>query len=191
MAKLGVLYSATAQSQYVFIQAATKTDGTGATGLSATSTDLIAGYIRERSAFTTFSLTTGTAATAGYATGLFFEVDSTNAKGLYRLDAPDACYTATSTKTVIFLKIATATGGPSAFLSPLEFEFRGATEISAMTGAGVNPHPDVAMQFIYQSVRNRRDSGTATQNLYTDGGSVFATATQSDSGSLFVKGKFG
>lgn len=65
-------------------------DGTSKTGLVFNSSGAVASYIRDKGARTAITLATLTSSSAVHADGGFVEIDSTNAKGLYRFDIPDA-----------------------------------------------------------------------------------------------------
>ena len=65
-------------------------DGTGKTGLTLTDIDLT--YVRDQAASVKNSATAHGAATDAHAGNKVFEVDSTNAPGLYRCDWPDAAF---------------------------------------------------------------------------------------------------
>jgi len=67
-------------------------DGKSKTGLVYNSTGAIASYVRTRGIRTAISLITLAAANSAHSDGGFKEVDGTNAKGLYRLDIPDAAF---------------------------------------------------------------------------------------------------
>lgn len=67
-------------------------NGFSKTGLVYNSTGAIASYVRTRATRTAISLATLAAANSAHSDGGFKEVDGTNAKGLYRLDVPDAAF---------------------------------------------------------------------------------------------------
>ena len=85
---------------FVFPQAATdvtiyfrlrdSTSGLAQTGLLFNSAGASCYYTRPRAAATVITLATLASATVAHADGGFILVDDTNAKGLYRLDVPDA-----------------------------------------------------------------------------------------------------
>ena len=66
--------------------------GKSKTGLIYNSAGAVASYVRARDTRTAITLATLAAADSAYADGGFKEVDGTNAKGLYRLDVPDAAF---------------------------------------------------------------------------------------------------
>ncbi|MDX1409196.1 MAG: hypothetical protein R3330_13710, partial [Saprospiraceae bacterium] len=67
-------------------------DGTSKTGLLYNSSGAVASYVRNGAARSAITLATLASASAAHADGGFIEVDGTNAKGLYRLDVPDAAF---------------------------------------------------------------------------------------------------
>lgn len=66
------------------------TDGSESTGLTITDLDLT--YVRDRAAAVKTDATALAAADSDHADNKAFEVDSTNAPGLYRADFPDAAF---------------------------------------------------------------------------------------------------
>jgi hypothetical protein len=89
MAKLSILAGATSQTINIFIQNSSVTTGAGLTGLAYNSGSLTAYYTFPKTSPVAISLVTQTA-TGAYSSGGFVEIDSTNNKGLYRLDIPNA-----------------------------------------------------------------------------------------------------
>ena len=82
--------ASTDQTVYVHLRASA--DGTSKTALVYNSAGAIASYVRTRGLRTAITLATLAAADSAHADGGFKEVDGTNAKGLYRLDVPDAAF---------------------------------------------------------------------------------------------------
>jgi hypothetical protein len=78
--------------QTVYFHLRDDDDGLSKTGLVYNSAGAIASYIRTRGTRTAISLATLAAADSAHSDGGFKEVDGTNAKGLYRLDVPDAAF---------------------------------------------------------------------------------------------------
>jgi len=78
--------------QTVYFHLRASADGTSKTGLAYNSAGAIASYIRTRGTRTAIALVTLVAADSDHSDGGFIEVDGTNAKGLYRLDIPDAAF---------------------------------------------------------------------------------------------------
>jgi hypothetical protein len=89
MAELSIVAGATSQTINVFIKDSTVTTGAGLTGLVYNSAGLAAYYAFPRQAPVAITLATLAGATAAYASGGFYELDSTHMSGLYRLDLPD------------------------------------------------------------------------------------------------------
>jgi hypothetical protein len=79
----------TDQSILVFIPDSSSTTGAGLTGLTFESSGLVCYYERAGAASVALSLVTQTV-TGAHTDGGFVEIDSTNMKGWYRLDTPDA-----------------------------------------------------------------------------------------------------
>lgn len=74
----------------VYFHLRSTSDGTSKTGLTYNSPGAIASYMRSRGVRTAISLVTLGGPDSAHSDGGFIEVDGTNAKGLYRLDIPDA-----------------------------------------------------------------------------------------------------
>jgi hypothetical protein len=84
----------------VYFHLRDSSDGTSKTGLLYNSAGAVASYVRNGAARTAITLATLASASAAHADGGFILVDDTNAKGLYRLDIPDAAF-ATSVDGVV------------------------------------------------------------------------------------------
>lgn len=97
-----ILAGTTDYTLYVKILDSSKTDGSGLAGLAFNTSGLTASYVRNRGARTAISLVTQTV-TGAHSDGGFVEIDSTNCKGLYRLDLPDAAIAASADKCIIYL----------------------------------------------------------------------------------------
>lgn len=80
----------TSQSLGVFIQDSSSTVGAGLTGLVFNSGSLTAYYVFPGGNSNAITLATLAAANSSWATGGFKEIDSTNMKGWYRFDIPNA-----------------------------------------------------------------------------------------------------
>jgi hypothetical protein len=100
---MSVLRGTTGYIATVFIQDSSKTDGSGLTGLTASSSGLMAGYRSQGHAggFAEFTLSAGTLGT--WSAGGFVEVDPTNAPGVYEIGIPNAAL-ATGAYGDIFLR---------------------------------------------------------------------------------------
>lgn len=81
-------------------------DGAGKTGLIITDIDLT--YIRDQAAAVKNDATALSAATDAHADNKGFEVDATNCPGLYRLDWPDAAFSAGANAVQLCVKCAGA-----------------------------------------------------------------------------------
>jgi hypothetical protein len=78
-------------SNILYLHLRSSIDGSSKTGLVYNSTGAVASYVRAGAARTAITLATQTPSGA-YSSGGFVEVDGTNAKGLYRLDVPNAAF---------------------------------------------------------------------------------------------------
>ncbi len=76
----------------VYFHLRDSSDGTSKTGLLYSSAGAVASYVRNGAARTAITLATLASASAAHSDGGFILVDDTNAKGLYRLDIPDAAF---------------------------------------------------------------------------------------------------
>lgn len=88
------------QRHYVHLQLL---DGTPAIGLTHNTAGLVASYTRVGAARSAITLATQTA-TGAYSSGGFVEVSGTDARGLYRLDLPDAMGAAGAAGAVLSIK---------------------------------------------------------------------------------------
>lgn len=79
-------------------------DNTEQTGISHTG--VTARYIRQAAAPASITMASLASATASYSSGGWFEYDATNAKGLYRLDLPDAMWASGVDWVVLSLQVA-------------------------------------------------------------------------------------
>lgn len=102
MAKLSIVQGATSQSVNVFIQDSSSTVGAGLAGLAFNTAGLVASYSFAGANTTRVAITLATLATVttAYSSGGFIEIDSTNMKGLYRLDLPNAALAASKGRSV-------------------------------------------------------------------------------------------
>lgn len=68
----------------------------------------------------------------------------------------------------------------------------GATVSELASLPGASPTLTQAIALLYMALRNKRDTDSAggTDEIHNDAGTVVATATVSDSGTLFTKGKY-
>ena len=87
--KLILAKGTTDVSVLVFVADTSKTDGSGLTGLTYDSADLICYYARPRASAQQVTLATQTV-TGAHSDGGFVEIDATHLAGVYRLDLPDA-----------------------------------------------------------------------------------------------------
>ena len=102
-----VTAGATDQTVYVFIPDSSSTTGAGLTGLVYDSANLVCRYVRTRGTVQTVALATLAAVDSAHSDGGFKEVDATNMEGVYRLDLPDACFSAGVSEVIVHLEGAT------------------------------------------------------------------------------------
>lgn len=62
------------------------------------------------------------------------------------------------------------------------------TELSAVPAAAASIGAQI--QFLYQALRNKRDTTSSADEIHNDAGTVVATATLSDDGTTFTKGEY-
>lgn len=93
-----------ATDQTIYIMLRDSTTGLAKTGLVYNSAGASCYYTRPRTAATQITLATLAAATSAHSDGGFKEVDATNAKGLYRLDLPDAAIAASADYVIISIE---------------------------------------------------------------------------------------
>lgn len=96
----------TSRMLLIFIEDASKSDGTGLTGLVYNSAGLVAYYNRDNSSSAT-SITLATMTAGTWASGGFKEVDATNLPGWYHFGIPDAALASGATAVCVELKGAT------------------------------------------------------------------------------------
>lgn len=87
----------------IYVRLRDSTTGLAKTGLAYNSAGASAYYTRPRAAATAITLATQTV-TGAHSDGGFVEVDATNAKGLYRLDLPDAAVAASAEFVIISIE---------------------------------------------------------------------------------------
>lgn len=93
MSKLAIKAGATEQTLQIFVQSKTATDGSGATGLTATTASIQMHYSRPFGTATAVTLTTASVgATQTYKAGLLTELSATGMKGWFRFDPPDTAF---------------------------------------------------------------------------------------------------
>lgn len=97
-----IFKGATSRSIYLVMVAS---NGSLKTGLAYTA--ITARYTRTRGSSTSITAASLAAATTAWTSGGWFEVDSTNQKGLYRFDVPDAAFATGADTVVISVKAGT------------------------------------------------------------------------------------
>jgi hypothetical protein len=108
----------------------------GATGLTASTSGLSARYNRTRTASVSIPLVARTIAQAWTAGG-FAEVDATNMPGVYRLDLPDAAFSAGASDVTIVVRGASGTNGAVLTVTLSSGGLTAAQTASAVWGASV------------------------------------------------------
>lgn len=98
-----VLIKKGSTDQTVYFHLRIDSDGKSKTGLVYNSAGAVASYVRTRATRTAITLATLAAANSAHADGGFKEVDGTNAKGLYRLDVPDAAFASGVNEVIIHI----------------------------------------------------------------------------------------
>ncbi len=88
--KLLIPAGSTSETVNVLIADSSSPTGAGLTGLTFSTSGLVAAYTFRRTAATSISLATLAAVTSAYSSGGFKEIDAVKCPGLYRLDIPDA-----------------------------------------------------------------------------------------------------
>jgi hypothetical protein len=103
-------------TEYIFISQLYGDAGIGLTGLAYNTSGLTAYYVRPLGSPTQISLASQTT-TGAWTSGGFKEVDGTNMPGIYRIDIPNAVFTAGVTEAMIFLKGANN-------MNPIKIQYR-------------------------------------------------------------------
>lgn len=147
MPKLSLVKGTTSYSAYVFIQDSSVSTGAGLTGLAFNTANLVASYVRARSARVAITLATQ-AVTGAWSSGGFVEVDSTNCPGLYRLDVPDAALASGVNAVVVMLKGATN-------MAPVVFEIE-------LTGVDNQDAADFGLSNLDATISSRLASASYT-----------------------------
>lgn len=165
MAKLSIVAGATSQSVNVFVQDSSSTVGAGLSGLVFNTSGLIAYYTftGANAAATAITLATLAAVGSAYSSGGFKEIDSTNMKGLYRLDIPNAAL-ATSKGRAVTIMLGGATN-----MAPLalEIELTGWDNQDGVHG-GLTALPNTAVT----TNASLLTSGTGTDQLSVTSGRI-------------------
>jgi hypothetical protein len=141
MAKLSIKAGATSQSVNIFVQDSSSTVGAGLSGLAYNTSGLIAYYTFTGANAGSAAITLATLATVGaaYSSGGFKEIDSTNMKGLYRLDVPNAALASGNGRAVTIM----LGGATNMAQLALEIELTGWDNQDAVHG-GMSALPNVA-----------------------------------------------
>jgi hypothetical protein len=103
-------------TEYIFISQLYGDAGIGLTGLAHNTSGLTAYYVRPLGSPTQINLVSQTT-TGSWTSGGFKEVDGTNMPGIYRIDVPNAVFTAGVTEAMIFLKGANN-------MNPIKIQYR-------------------------------------------------------------------
>ena len=103
-------------TEYIFISQLYGDAGIGLTGLVHNTSGLTAYYVRPLGSPTQINLVSQTT-TGSWTSGGFKEVDGTNMPGIYRIDVPNAVFTAGVTEAMIFLKGANN-------MNPIKIQYR-------------------------------------------------------------------
>lgn len=103
-------------TEYIFISQLYGDAGIGLTGLAYNTSGLTAYYVRPLGSPTQISLASQTT-TGAWTSGGFKEVDGVNMPGIYRIDVPNAVFTAGVTEAMIFLKGANN-------MNPIKIQYR-------------------------------------------------------------------
>lgn len=142
-----------------------------------------AAYVRNREAAVTFSAVTLASPSAGYSSGGFVEIDSTNMPGLYRLDIPDAAIAGTPDQTVIFLTFTPANvdAQPVSIDMNAQDFFNQALSVDtiaelAQAAPAVTPTIKTAIMLVYMMLRNKTISSPTELKVHNDAGVVITKA---------------
>lgn len=139
MAKVSLVKGTTSYLARIFIQDSSKTDGSGLTGLTSSSSGLICYRARDddgNAGGTAISLSAGTLGT--WSSGGFVEKDATNMKGVYELGIPNAALVTGSKSILIMLS-----GATNMAPCPIEIELTGWDNQDAVRG-GMSALPNAA-----------------------------------------------
>jgi hypothetical protein len=139
MAKLAITPGATDQTVYVFVPDSASTTGGGKTGIAHNAAGLTCYYVRERGSATQLALASLASATAAHADGGWFEVDSTNMPGVYRLDLSDAILAASSRYAVVYLR-----GASGMAPTLLEIDLSNQADTTRINGSAATAPPTAA-----------------------------------------------
>lgn len=103
MAKLSLVTGTTSKLLHVFVQNNSVTTGAGLTGLTSSTSGLVAYYVREGAGSSTaITLSAGTLGT--WSSGGFVAVDATNMPGLYELGIPNAALASSAASVTVMLQ---------------------------------------------------------------------------------------
>jgi plastocyanin len=123
MAKFSRLAGATGQSVTIFIQDSSSTTGAGKTGLVAANLSLYYTFTGTNAGSVVQALSDLAAVNSAFSAGGIKEIDSTNMKGMYRFDLPNAALAAGKGNTVAFM--IQDSGAHNVTPTPFEIELTG------------------------------------------------------------------
>jgi hypothetical protein len=144
----------------------------GSTGLSHTTPNLAAFYIRQNSAPVSISLQSQTP-TGSWVSGGFAEIDSVNQPGLYRLDIPNAAFASGVQTVSVFVKGLSTTNG--AYVNYQALDIPGTifnTQAGIYTSAGT-----LGARLLQTVSDNRPVIVTANKQIQIDSDQAFAAGT--------------
>lgn len=187
---LPIQTNATGVSVLLFIR--DSTTGLGKTGLTYTTSGLIIAHRKKGASGATAITKATTTPSAAWTTGGFCEIDATNAKGLYKLDVPDAAFTSaagfvsltwTGTGVLDDGDVYPITAFDPLAAGALDTAQAELSALPALDGATLTEQ----IRFLYQRLRFPSATTATSFVLYkADGSTVLGTATLADDGTTFT-----
>lgn len=181
MAKDEVVRGSTSQMFDVFIQNAGATNGSGLTGLTQASAGLTCYYhIDNAAAATAMTLVTATVGT--FTANGFKEVDATNQPGVYQLMPPNAAFSNTTSRRVIFYLKGATNMAPAVFEIALK-----AIDTNNATTSGIGALPNAtpgnaAGGLLILGTNNQAISFTAGMTVSNAGGDALTISSGGSNG---------
>ena len=148
----------------VYFKLVDDTTGSAKSGLTITAID--ATYVRTRRAAVKNDLTAAASADSAHADNTAFEVDSTNAPGLYRVDFPDAAFANSSDVSQVVLITTHASCEPAMHLYDMVANVAGELAVDSITASVIAASAITAAKFA---------TGAITATVIADGAIDAAT----------------
>ena len=139
-----------ATDQTFYFKLVDDTTGSAKSGLTVTAID--ATYVRTRAAAVKNDLTAAASADSAHADNTAFEVDATNAPGLYRIDFPDAAFASGTGVSQVILITTHASSDPAMQLVSLVANINGELAVDSITSSVIAAGAITAAKFASDAI---------------------------------------